>query len=106
MTAFLNAVRKFIEEFAPALAVMLWNYEEAKVGEANNEKTKAQLELQIEKNHEAVDQKYIGRDDFAILNDAIHNGGGTGQYSTDSSPNESTPSGNNTGSIKPPKGNA
>jgi hypothetical protein len=80
MTAFLNALRKLIEEFAPALAVFLWNYEQAKVGEATDKELQAQMELQIEKNHEAVDKKYIGRDDIDILNDAIANAGsGTGQ---------------------------
>ena len=78
MADILDALRKFIEEWIPALAVALWSYEEAKVDQAKSETEQAQVALQVEENHESVDQKYVGVPDSDVVNDAISNGGGSG----------------------------
>lgn len=76
----LKLLKELVEEFAPALAVALWNYEESKVDEAKNEALDAKVNLELEKNHESVDEKYKDCPDIAIVNDAIAaGGGGTGQ---------------------------
>lgn len=80
MSDFLTWIKSLIEELAPALAVMFWNFEQTKVIQANNEKLKAETSLQIEKNHESVDAKYANSSDIDIVNDAILEGsGGNGQ---------------------------
>lgn len=61
---------------APAIAVALWNYEEGKVDQANASKELAEERLEIEKNHESVDQNLAGKSSNDIVNDAIVNGGG------------------------------
>jgi hypothetical protein len=106
MDAFLNALQKLIETLAPALAVMLWNYEETKVEQADNAKADAQLELKLEKNHEAIDSKYADSSDADIVNDAILNGGGpTGQLETDNAPDgaDGSTTGNGLGQVESTK---
>lgn len=67
----LKALRSFIEEIAPALAVMLWNYTESKNEELKNEARKAKTDLQMELNHEKVDKENAGKSDADILHAAI-----------------------------------
>jgi carbohydrate-binding DOMON domain-containing protein len=82
-TTIISAVKKFIEDNIPAIAIAFWNYEEGKITAAKNETDKVKTELQMEKNHEAVDQKYAGKSDTDILNDAIASEGVGGQLKTD-----------------------
>ncbi len=83
MGALLDAIQKFIEEFAPAIAVALWNFEESKVTEAKNETLDANLKLELEKNSEKVNAKYANSSDLDVINDAIGSSG-DGQSETDS----------------------
>lgn len=69
---FLKLLKALIEELAPALAVMLWNYGDAKNEESKNEARKAKTELQMELNHEKVDKANVGKSDADILHDAIN----------------------------------
>ncbi len=64
----LGFVKDLIETAWPAAAVMLWNYEETKVDAAKAETQDTQVKLQVEKNHESVDQKYQGSSDSDIVN--------------------------------------
>lgn len=64
MTAFLDALRKFIETVAPALAVALWDYEEDKADAAIKAKEAAEL---VAKN--LTDEKNI-RAQFASSSDS------------------------------------
>lgn len=80
--AFLKAFKKFIEQVAPALAVILWNYEEAKIEDAKDETKEEQLELTLELNHEKVDQENSGKSDLSIIESSLNGEsgkGGTGQ---------------------------
>lgn len=80
LNEFLLWLKKLIEETAPAIAVMLWNYEESQVQEAKNEALDAKVNLDLEKNHESVEQKYHDCPDIAIVDDAINaDNGGSGQ---------------------------
>src|SRR5579884_2404874 len=75
---------KFAQDNMSALGLLLWNFEEARVQSAKAAADKAQTDLQVEKNHESVDQKYSGKSDADIVNDAVINGGGSGgQLETD-----------------------
>jgi len=78
MTEFLNALRKLIETFAPALAVMIWDFQQEKLDEAKTDARDAVVQLQIEKNHEAINEKYAGKSDADVLLDGIDSDG-TGQ---------------------------
>lgn len=84
-------IKALIEELAPAIAVMLWNYEERKIEEANHKAMNAELKLQLEKNHDKVDAKYADKSDVDILNDAIESGGG--QSGSSNEADQSTASG-------------
>jgi phage I-like protein len=72
MSDFIKALKALIEEFAPTLAVLLWNYEEAKVDEVKNEVRKANVQLEMEFNHETVDKENSGKSDADIINSAIN----------------------------------
>ncbi len=53
---------------APAIAVMLWNYEESKVDLYKNEALKSSVDLELEKNHEFVENS--GVSDASIVDSA------------------------------------
>lgn len=89
MTEFLNALRKLIETIAPALAVMIWDYEQAKLDEAKNDARDAAVQLQIEKNHEEIDAKFAGKSDADIVLDGIDSDG-AGQPGGDDKTNKPT----------------
>lgn len=89
---FLKAIKAIIEEFAPTLAVILWNYEEAKVDEAKNETLDANLKLELEKNNETINSKYVNSSDLDVIDDAIGKGSG-GQSEGDSPASSTTASG-------------
>lgn len=96
------AIKKFVEENIPAIAIAFWNYEESKITAAKNETDKVKTELEVEKNHEAVDQKYSGKSDSDVVNDAIIAGGGTGGQleTSDGDDSESSSTGDSAGNKK------
>lgn len=73
---FLTWIKGLIEASAPALAVILWNYDQSKINEANNKTLDAQVSLEIEKNHESVIASNANKSDLDIVNDAIVSGSG------------------------------
>ncbi len=91
MGAILDAIQKFIEESLPALAVLLWNFEESKVNEEKHKTLDAQVNLELEKNHEEINTKYANSSDLDVINDAISECN-RGQSETDSptEPNAAT----------------
>ena len=94
LTDLLGIIQKFIEDNWSGLAVLLWGYEEGKIAKEQSATRELQTELQIEKNHEAVDEKYSGVADVDVVRDAITQGGGdNGQLETD---NEVDPTNTNT----------
>lgn len=76
MSALVDLIKFIIEQMAPAVAVALWNYEESKVGQARASQELAEVKLQLEKNHESVDAKYLGKSDLDVVNDAVFSDGG------------------------------
>jgi len=94
----IELLKRLVEALAPALAVALWNFEEDKVSRAKVMKQDAETNLQLEKNHEAVNAKYADSSDSSIVGDAIAEGGGD-RRQLESDP---TTTGNNSGS----KGNS
>jgi hypothetical protein len=68
---FLTLLKQLIEEFAPTLAVMLWNYDQKKLGEQESKTKQAEVELQLEKNHEQIDRDNVGKSDSDIIDDAL-----------------------------------
>jgi hypothetical protein len=98
---FVKAFKGFIEAIAPALAVMLWNYTQAKDEEAKNETRKAKTELQMEINHETIDKANAGKSDADILRASIGCGGasGTGQSGCSDERSEQSGTGTNGGST-------
>lgn len=71
---FLELLKQIIEEAAPALAVMLWNYDQSKIDQAKMQTNKVLMELQLEKNHNEIDEQNSGKSDSDIINDAISKG--------------------------------
>jgi hypothetical protein len=71
---FLDWIKGLIEESAPALAVMFWDYEQSKEDEIKHEASDAQLQLQLEKNHEEIESINSGKSDNDIINEAIASG--------------------------------
>jgi len=100
INALIAAIKGFIEEVAPALAVMLWDYTEAKDEEAKNEARKAKTQLQEEINHETVDKENAGKSDSDILLSSIGCSGasGTGQPRLGDEGSSQTGTGTNGGS--------
>ena len=50
MNAFLQILKDFIQQFAPAIAVALWNYEEDKVQKAKDEALDAHIAHRVDQN--------------------------------------------------------
>ncbi len=73
---FLTWIKELIEESAPALAVIFWDYKDGQVLKEKIRAQDAETKLQLEKNKELVNEKYSNSDDDDIVRDAISNGGG------------------------------
>ena len=71
MIEFLKLVKAFLEQYMPAIAVALWNYEENRVDHANKEKEAAQLALRNVQEAEAIRSKYSDMSDDAVLDSII-----------------------------------
>ncbi len=76
MNVYLKILKDFIEQFAPAIAVALWNYQSEKVQAAKDEALDAQVNLELEKNHEAVDKANSNLSDMDVVSNAIKDDGG------------------------------
>ncbi len=104
MSELFDLIKSLIEKFAPALAVAIWNYEETKVAKAESEKELAEEQLQVEKNHEAIDAANAGKSDSDIVNDAIINGGGSGgQLKSGDEPDRTAPATGDNGRLEQAK---
>ncbi len=68
---FLDWLKAFIQQLAPTLAVLLWDYEQEQIAQAKSEKEIAELALQKEKNNEKVDSENANKSDLDIVDDAI-----------------------------------
>jgi hypothetical protein len=100
INALIVAIKGFIEEVAPALAVMLWDYTEAKEEESKNEARNAKVQLELEENHETIDKANAGKSDDDILRSSIGCGGasGRGQLGSGDGPVKQSGTGTNSGS--------
>ncbi len=72
----IKTIEELIEKFAPAIAVLFWDYEEKKVDEAKNEALDSKTILELEKNREKINEKYDGDSDLDIINEACASDGG------------------------------
>lgn len=90
LTALLDFIKQFCKDNWQALAALFYNYEEDRVDQAKADAERANEQVQIEKNHEAVDAANAGKSDADIVNDAISNGSG-GQSKTDNGSGGSDP---------------
>jgi hypothetical protein len=100
--AILEFIKDLINTIWPALGVMLWNYEETKVDAAKAEAQDTRVQLQVEKNHETIDEKYVDKSDLDVINDVIGNVDGSGGQSGqgDSANTGASTTGNNAGPKK------
>lgn len=71
MSDIYDSTLKFVEALIPALAVMYWDYQKSVLNHQADLVRDAKTKLEMEKNHEAIDQKYAGKSDLDILNDSI-----------------------------------
>lgn len=60
---------------APALAVILWNYQESKIEQAKNETLDAKVKLELERNHVEVDKANANLTDMDVVSNAIKDDG-------------------------------
>lgn len=67
----LDSLRKFIETVAPALAVILWDYEEAKADAATKKKEAAELALKNTQDENAIRGQFVDKSDADVINDII-----------------------------------
>lgn len=68
-TNLIDFIKSIIEEFAPALAVALWNYEENRIDHETKEKEAALLAAQNLNYEKAVKDMYADKSDVDIIND-------------------------------------
>lgn len=71
MTDFLNALRKFIETVAPALAVALWNYKESQVVAAEQQKEAAELAVKNLQDEKTIRENFAGKSDAVIIDEIL-----------------------------------
>lgn len=74
MQEFINLIKSIIEEFAPVLAVALWNFEESKVAAAKQDQKTAELKLKEAQNEKDVKDSVSGLSDTDVIDKLTGNG--------------------------------
>jgi hypothetical protein len=94
---FLTWIKDLILATGPALAELLWEVDQQKIDEQKLAKEKAQTDLQLKENEDAIKTKYSDVSDIDIVNNAIADGGGStsGPSTTDSTSPINRPSKSN-----------
>lgn len=70
-------VWKIAQENMSAIGLLLFNYEEYKIDRARRDKEAIELELQLQKNKESIDEKYRDKSDLDVVQQSVIDGGGT-----------------------------